>query len=310
MGEKMTDTTEVIEVQAEVIEPTDALEVTYTQAIIKDNLAAIEAYVDEQIKPYLGAVIDPSDDGQIKEARKAMADLNKLKDPIDKERKRIKSEYEAPMKAFEGRVKGITGKIDTARTDIKKQVDDADETFRASRRAVLEAEFAGCTGPLEGLLSFERILDSTWLNRSTPESKALKGIQDAVVDAIGKYETLVSSGLRHKDECVKLFCETLDLKKALALDGQLAEQEREAAEFAAKRAAAEAAVGIPPAQPKQEETQPTDEPTVTKKEPVHHWVLHYEFDGPVSLALALRNAIAPICPTGGTIKDAGVIGHE
>ena len=309
----MTEQSEVIEVQAEIIEPTDELEVTYTQAIIKDNLAAIEAYVDEQLKPYLGAVIDPNDEGQIKEARKAMADLNKLKDPIDNERKRIKREYEEPMKAFEGRVKGITGKIDTARAGIKKQVDDADEAFKANRRSVLEEEFAGCTGPLEGLLSFERVLNATWLNRSTPETKALNGIQDAVVDAIEKYETLVASGLRHKDECVKLFCETLDLKKALALDGQLAEKEREAAEFAAKRAAAEAAVGIAPAAPaqtKQEELPRVAEPTVTKKEPVHHWVLHYEFDGPISLALALRDAIAPICPTGGSIKDAGVIGYE
>lgn len=305
----MTGATEVIEVQAEIIEPTNELEVTYTQAIIKDNLAAIEAYVDEQLAPYVGAVIDPNDEGQIKEARKAMADLNKLKDPIDDERKRIKREYEAPMKAFEGRVKGITGKIEDARAAIKGQVDTADEAFKASRRALLEDEFAGCTGPLEGLLSFERILDSTWLNRSTPETKALNGMQDAVVDAIEKYETLAASGLRHKDECVKAFCETLDLTRALALDGQLAEKEREAAEFAAKRAVAEATIaGIQ--QPKTEETPRNDEPTVTKKEPVHHWVLHYEFDGPMGLALALRDAIAPICPTGGSIKDAGVIGYE
>lgn len=308
----MTDATEVIEVQAEIIEPTNELEVTYTQAIIKDNLAAIEAYVDEQLAPYVGAVIDPNDEGQIKEARKAMADLNKLKDPIDKERKRIKREYEAPLKAFEGRVNGITAKINTARAGIKKQVDDADETFKAGRRSVLEAEFAGCTGPLNGLLSFERILNATWLNRSTPEAKALKGMQDAVIDAIEKYETLVASGLRHKDECVKLFCETLDLKQALALDGQLYEKEREAAEFAEKRAAAEAAVGIAPAQARQEEAPRAAEPT--EKEPVHnwshHWLLHYEFDGPVSLARALRDAIAPICPTGGSIKDMGVIGYE
>lgn len=301
----MADTAEVIEVQAEVIEPAKDIEVSCTKAIIKDNLASIEAYVDEQLKPYIGAVIDPADDKQVSEGRTCMADLNKLKGPIESERMRIKKEYEAPLKAFEVRVKQITGKIDGARASIKNQVDAADKAFKARRHALLEEEFAGCAGPLEGLLAFERVLDSTWLNRSTPEAKALKGMQDAVIDAIEKYETLVASGLRHKDECVKLFCETLDLKKALALDGELAEQEREAAEFAAKRAAAEATVAgkIAPA-------ERLSEPTVTHKEPVHHWVLHYEFDGPVSLALALRDAIAPICPTGGSIKDAGVIGYE
>lgn len=310
----MTEATEVIEVQAEIIEPSNELEVTYTQAIIKDNLAAIEAYVDEQLKPYLGAVIDPNDEGQIKEARKAMADLNKLKDPIDAERRSIKREYEKPLKAFEGRVKGITGKIEGARAGIKKQVDDADETFKASRRAMLEEEFAGCTGPLKGLLSFERIMVSAWLNRSTPESKALKGMQDAVVDAIEKYETLTASGLRHKNECVKLFCETLDLKKALALDGQLADAEREAAEFSEKRAAAEAAVAGNPAPahaPMPEEPASRETvPAVANEAPTHRWMLHQEFTGPNSLAVAVARALVSLGITGGTIKDMGVVGHE
>ena len=38
-----------IEVTAEVIEPTDALEVTYTPAVFSANLAALDAYVDQQI---------------------------------------------------------------------------------------------------------------------------------------------------------------------------------------------------------------------------------------------------------------------
>lgn len=303
---------EAIEVEAEVIEPTDALEVTYSQAIIKDNLAAIEAYVDVQLKPYIGAVIDPSNDVQIKEARKALADLNKLKEPIDGERKRIKREYEAPMKAFECRVKSITGKIDGARSAIKEQVDAADEAFKASRRALLEDEFDGCTGPLAGLLSFEHIVNPSWINRSTPETKALKGVQEAVVDAIEKYETIVGSGLRHKDECVKLFCETLDLQKALALDGQLSEKEREAAEFAAKRAEAErfaaerreaAPVQLPIEQPAPDQA-PVEAPTA---DPVHSWLLHVEFAGTRSLAVSLGQSLKALGITGGTIIDQGVI---
>ena len=50
-----------IEVTAEVIEPTDALEVTYTPAVFSDNLAALDAYVDQQIEPYIGAQLDPND---------------------------------------------------------------------------------------------------------------------------------------------------------------------------------------------------------------------------------------------------------
>ena len=97
-----------IEVTAEVIEPTDALEVTYTPAVFSDNLAALDAYVDQQIEPYIGAQLDPNDYETIKMGRTCMADLNKLKAPIEAERKRVKKIYEAPLKEFEARVKAIT----------------------------------------------------------------------------------------------------------------------------------------------------------------------------------------------------------
>ena len=131
---------DAVEVAAEVIEPTGELAVTYTPAVIDDNLEALNAFVEQQIAPYIGAQIDPNDYEQVKEARKCMADLNKLKNPIEAERKRIKREYEAPLKALESRVKAITAKIDEARAVLKAQVDEADARFKELRRAVLVEE--------------------------------------------------------------------------------------------------------------------------------------------------------------------------
>ncbi len=125
-----------IEVTAEVIEPTDALEVTYTPAVFSDNLAALDAYVDQQIEPYIGAQLDPNDYETIKMGRTCMADLNKLKAPIEAERKRVKKIYEAPLKEFEARVKAITAKIDSARANIKEQVDKLKAPIEAERKRV------------------------------------------------------------------------------------------------------------------------------------------------------------------------------
>ncbi|MEE0636654.1 DUF1351 domain-containing protein, partial [Adlercreutzia sp.] len=89
---------EAVEVTAEVIEePTSELSVTYTPAVIDDNLAAVEAWVESQVAPYRGAVIEYDDDERRKEARKARSDLNKMKDPIKADLKRIKDAYMAPM---------------------------------------------------------------------------------------------------------------------------------------------------------------------------------------------------------------------
>lgn len=303
----MTDATEVIEVQAEIIEPTDALEVTYTQAIIKDNLAAIEAYVDEQLKPYLGAVIDPNDEGQIKEARKAMADLNKLKDPIDDERKRIKRDYEAPMKAFEGRVKGITGKIEDARAAIKEQVDAADQAFRAHRLAVLLEDYEGCAGVIANVIPFDTIIngENEWLRRSTPEHRACSLLEDKISAAVEGYEALKSKQLVHRDECVQCFCQTLDLAAALKLEDKLLESDRKMAEF--KRAQEEASKT---AEERRETPCYIPISVPRKPEPSHRWLVHQEFVGPKSLALSVGAALKELGITGGTIKDMGVVEGE
>ena len=174
---------EVIEATAEVIEPSNALEVTYTPAVLADNLEALNAFVEQQIAPYVGAKIDPNDYEQVKMARKCMADLNKLKDPIDKERKRVKREYETPLKEFEGRVKAITAKIDGARAALKVQVDEADERFREMRRALLVEEYEGCAGPIADVIPFAAILEDAWLNRSTPETKAVNELYEKVEKA-------------------------------------------------------------------------------------------------------------------------------
>ena len=133
---------EPIEVTAEVIEPSNALEVVYTPAVFSDNLAALEAYVDQQIAPYIGAQIDPADYDQVKQARKCMADLNKLKEPIEAERKRVKREYEAPLKLFEGKVTMENGYIvtdDDMKTNIPGVFAAGDIRKKSLRQVVTAA---------------------------------------------------------------------------------------------------------------------------------------------------------------------------
>ncbi len=228
---------EAVEVTAEVIEPSNALEVVYTPAVFSDNLAALEAYVDQQIAPYIGAQINPADYDQVKQARKCMADLNKLKEPIEAERKRVKREYEAPLKLFEGKVKGITSKIDQARADLKAQVDEADARFKESRRDMLAEEYEGCAGAIVDVIPFAAILEDGWLNRSTPETKAVNELYEKVESALKGYRALESKQLAHKDEVVKHYADTLDLVSALELEDELNERDREMAEFKAAQAA-------------------------------------------------------------------------
>ena len=301
---------EPIEVAAEVIEPSNALEVSCTPAVLTDNLTALDAYVEQQIAPYVGAQIDPDDYEQVKGARRCMADLNKLKEPIEAERKRVKREYEAPLKLFEGRVKGITSKIDQARADLKAQVDEADARFKDMRRDMLAEEYDGCAGAIADVIPFAAILEDGWLNRSTPETKAVNELYEKVEGALKGYKTLKAKQLAHKDEVVKHYADTLDLIGALELEDQLNERDRQMAEFKAAQEAAEAVKAERTAPEPAPEPEPVPDQPTAAAPPVCRWSLAMEFQGTEAFAQQVAATLKGMGITGASIKFAGVVSDE
>ncbi len=304
---------EPIEVTAEVIDQADALQVVYTPAVLTDNIAALEAYVDAQLKPYMGMAIDPDSESEIKNARAVMAELNKLKNPIEDERKRIKREYDAPLRAFEEKVKAITSKIDEARNFIKVQVENADEAFKERRKAHLREEYEGVAGLLADVIPFEAILVPEWLRRSKAESAAEYALQERAATALKGYETLTKKQLVHADEVIKRYTETLDVIAALELEDKLNDDDKKMAEFKAKQEAAEAvkAQRTTP-EPKQTPTPAAvqaaepqqDEPQVLR------YALSMEFTGTQAYAQHVANTLKGLGLTGATLKCLGVVGNE
>lgn len=298
---------EPIEVTAEVIGTTE-LTVTYTPAVIENNLATLRAYVDEQIEPYLDMDIDPESDAELKNARAVMADLNKLKKPIEDERKRVKREYDAPLNAFEAEVKAITGKIDEARDFVKVQVENADAEFRERRKAHLREEYEGVAGLLVNVIPFEAILEPEWLRRSKAESAADVAIQDKAATALKGYETLMKKQLVHADEVIKRYAETLDVIAALELEDELVERDRQMAEFKAEQEQVEAVRKPEPEPEPQPEPQPEPEPETTDAAvPVLRWSLNMEFTGTREYANTIADTLKRLGITGATIKALEVV---
>lgn len=303
---------EPIEVTAEVIETTE-LAVTYTPAVIDDNLAALEAYVDGQIATYMGMAIDPESEAELKNARAVMATLNKLKKPIDDERKRVKREYDAPLKEFEARVKAITSKIDEARDFVKVQVENADEEFKERRKAHLREEYEGVAGLLAGVIPFEAICEPEWLRRSKAESAAEAALEDKAQTALKGYETLTKKQIVHADEVMKRYAETLDVIAALELEDELNEKDRRMAEFKAAQEKVEA-VRNPEPEPQPEpqpepepEPAPQPEPETTDAGPVLRWSLSMEFTGTRGYAKVIADTLNRLGITGSTIKALEVV---
>lgn len=222
---------EPVHVVAEVIDPeTDEDEVkpckdlivTFPDEIsIGDNITALDAYVEGQIAPYVGAKFDIADEKKVKEARQCMADLNNIKKPIEEERKRIKRTYEKPLKDFEVRVKQITEKIDSARAQIKKQVDEADEAFKDDRRASLSGHYAEFAELLAPVVPYEMLHDPKWCNRTTAYSDAEAELEAKVSKIATDWESLKSLNLEFFEVVEAQFFRTLDLGSAIEYNAKL-----------------------------------------------------------------------------------------
>ena len=296
---------EAVEVTAEVIEePTSELSVTYTPAVIDDNLAAVEAWVKSQVEPYRGAVIDYDDDERRKEARKARSDLNKMKDPIKADLKRIKDAYMAPMAAFEGRVKGIIGIIDTARDDIDTQFKAGEKAFKDGRRAALQKEYEAVAGPVADLIPLESFIETEWLAPKRSEEWACGKLADKAAEALDAYSQIMKLDLPFKDEAVARFCETLSFVEAIKRNSELEEERARMEEFRAAQAPEPEPAPRPVAStaPKPEQQPEPD--------PICRWSLSTQFEGTRALAQQVAAALKGLGITGAAIRFEGEVRHE
>ena len=239
-----------------------------------------------------------------------------MKDPIKADLKRIKDAYMAPMAAFEGRVKGIIGIIDTARDDIDAQFKAGEKAFKDGRRAALQKEYEAVAGPVAGLIPLESFIESEWLAPKKSEEWACGKLADKAAEALDAYNQIMKLDLPFKDEAVARFCETLSFVEAIKRNSELEEGRRRMEEFRAAQAAVSAQAPEPEPRPEQKPAarpvtapapRPAPEPAA---EPVCRWSLSTEFEGTRALAQQVAAALKGLGITGAAIRFEGEVRHE
>lgn len=105
--------------------------VEYSTPEIKiNNQKQFETALNDYVERYKNLVITKD---TLKGAKKSHTELNKLKKAIDDERKRIKKDYNQPLKTFENTLKAYVNTIDNVRLDINKGIAELDEKQRLER---------------------------------------------------------------------------------------------------------------------------------------------------------------------------------
>lgn len=214
---------------------------------IEWNNEELKEAISAKVQDYKGLQYT---EGTIKEAKKDKATLNKLRDAIETERKRIKKQCMAPYELFEKQVKEVLAIVDEPIQLIDSQIKEVEEQRRLEKKQKVLEIYEENIGNLKGILPFAKVFKNEYLN----VSKSLKSITEEITALISKVnqdmDVIEELDTKYELQVKDMYVKTLDLSMALRENARLEEverklaerrvqQERERAE-AEKRAAAEA----------------------------------------------------------------------
>ena len=225
---------EPIEVTAEVIGEEAAIVPSFTPAVIdaKSYLEDRAAKVADHMKPYEGMTEEGLRDLDKREVYNLRADVNKVIKAMKEEVSTIRKQHMKPFDAFKAQADAVIGQAEEAHKLLDSVYKRKEAQERQERREQLQEEYLGCVGVLAEVIPFEAVLDDKWLNDTNwKNGKAINELYDKAAKANEGYQTLQKKELRHKTEVVRLYCESLDLMKALQLEDELNEEDRQREDF-------------------------------------------------------------------------------
>lgn len=176
------------------------------------NFEAMKEELDAKLEHYRSLVV--TEDG-IKGAKEDRAALNNLSKAIDARRKEIKKQCLAPYEAFEAKCKELTGMIDKASRSIDQQVKAFEDQEKAQKRQQLEEAWAFVADGLTEVISFSKVFNPKWLNKSTKIDAASLEMEARVSSIRKDIEAIRSMHLSNEVPALAKYYETLDLSAAI-----------------------------------------------------------------------------------------------
>lgn len=204
------------------------------------NVEEIKPWIEKSISKYQGMVVTAD---SIKEAKDDRAKLNKLRNSIEDERKRIKREWNKPYTAFEKEVKSLVGLIDKPIANIDRQLKAYEDHRKQEKQADIQAIFNENVNELKGLITLDQIANPKWLNASYNIGAIENEIVAALDDIRGNRLLIPDICPDYEDYAMDYYLKTLDISSTKnEYERYKAAQEKITAERKAKEAAKQKAL--------------------------------------------------------------------
>ena len=158
-------------------------------------------------------------EAQLQEAKADRTKLNAMKNDISARRIQVKNALLEPYNKFEAEVKEVVALIDEPIAMIDEQIVAYEERTKEEKRQTLEKFFAENKGSLPEQITFERIFNPKWLNKSSSLSSCKNDIKKLIEDISADLAAIRSS----LDERYSVYAEEFYLKREMNLSHALAE---------------------------------------------------------------------------------------
>lgn len=166
----------------------------------------INAKVQAAMEPFKQMVVTS---GTVIDYKNTRAELNKLADAIDTQRKSHEKLWMQPFDAYKAKVKALLIPINEAVANIDTQI----KAFEAQEKEAKRLEIYAYYDQQQSPVSIEKVFKQTWLNAGTTE-KQWKADVDAIVSR-HKSDIILLTAQTDDPVLVNLYLETLDALQAI-----------------------------------------------------------------------------------------------
>ena len=159
---------------------------------------------------------------QLQEAKSDRAKLNAMKKDISDRRIQVKNALLEPYKVFEAEVNEVVALIEEPIAMIDEQIVAYEERTKEEKRQALEKFFTENRADLPELITFDKIFNPKWLNKTSSLSSCKKEIKKAIEDITADL-SVIRSSLSGK---YSVYAEEFYLKREMNLSKALSEANR------------------------------------------------------------------------------------
>ena len=175
---------------------------------------------------------------QLQEAKADRAKLNAMKKDISDRRIQVKNALLEPYNVFEAEVNEVVALIDEPIAMIDEQIVAYEERTKEEKKQTLEKFFTENRADLPELITFDKIFNPKWLNKTSSLSSCKKEIKKAIEDITAGLSVIRSSLSGKYSVYAEEFYlkREMNLSKALSEANRIQEMDRKAEEEEEKRA--------------------------------------------------------------------------